>query len=91
VVFGGPLFFAGADHAMMPGRRPGSRRNTTSSERQSFIGREQARAAFIEKRGDQLPTQPNFINVDNGFRLPPGSRVAPAEFAIPIAAFSTRR
>ena len=83
------LVDATIDRAPCQPRRPGGRRNTSPSERQNFIGREQAPAAFIEKRGGQLPTQLNFINVDHGFRLPPDSRVAPTEFAILFLRFQS--
>jgi hypothetical protein len=87
-VVGGLQFVdATIDGAPCQTRRLGSCRNTTPSERQSFIGREQAPTAFIEERGGQLPPQPDFINVNHGFRLPSGDRVAPTQFAILILRF----
>src|SRR4051794_32354099 len=64
-----------------PGRQSGCS-DPTTTKGQSFIGCKKAPPTLVEKRGDQLPAQPDIINVDHGFRLSPCRRVAPTKFAI---------
>jgi hypothetical protein len=67
--------------ASYPGRHSGCG-DPTMSKGQRFIGCKKAPPTLVEKRGDQLPAQPDIINVDHGFRLSPSHRVAPTKFAI---------
>ena len=76
------LVNATIDRASCDPRRQSGCRDAAKPEGQGFIGRKQPPPTLVKKRGSQLPARADVINADHAFRISPGYRVAPTEFAI---------